>query len=281
MRKSRAAIGLLAGLAVVASGCSNPTSAGYQANLLDGNWRIAGVRSDSGQPFLSIAMGVTGGTVIGSGDVRVPCGGGGSIGASPVQFKGQLAPDGTFQMKNSPKDLIQVTIQGQAPAKGSSTWTGQYTMVNAAAEKSCMFDLTAGFTTIPYALMNGTYAGTLTGTLAGATDTLHLTTMVKQGVFTEVRPNSAFYAIPLAASVVVSGSSCLQAGHTTDGTTSPATGSINGDVFELNFAMNDGSILSLFGHFTDATEDHLQVETGSDSNGKCAWTGGAGVLNRE
>jgi hypothetical protein len=81
------------------------------------------------------------------------------------------------------------------------------------------------------------------------------------------------FNIPLYGTIAVTGSSCFTTGTTTQGATGPTTlpvqGQVGGDIFTLNYVMNDGSQLQLLGYFVDSSESGLYIQSAFVFGGKC------------
>lgn len=247
---------------------STPVATSYTA--LNGNWHIAG-EPGSGllplaqSPLLTLAIGVSGSTVYASATVGVTCSSGAEIGGpvgGGMSLTGPIASDGTFTLSNSgePADTIQITIQGQAPVEGATTWSGNYTVVNANPPTGCIFNDANSFVATLYPPLDGTYTGTVTG--AGLDSGWTVSVQMTQGAFTSatLSPNSStlVYFTPLNSTIQITGSSTLTTG-TSAANPIQGTSSISGDAFIVNYIMNDGSTLSLSGWFMDSSESTLQV----------------------
>ncbi len=251
------------------NGNSN-TAPSYTA--IEGNWHIAGESGSdlftlAQSPLLTLSIGVSGNAIYASSTVGVTCSSGAEIGGgSGMSLTGQIASDGTFMLSNSaePLDSIQVTIKGTAPADGATTWTGSYTVVNAATETSCLFNNSATFTATSYSPLDGTYAGTITGPNLGSGWTVSV--QMSQGALTSAplssNSSTLVYFTPLTSTITIGGSSTLTSGTTTANPLAWAS-AISGNSFIVNYIMNDGSTLALDGWFTDSSESTLQVEISS------------------
>jgi hypothetical protein len=261
--------------------CVEPPLKSYAA--IDGNWHIAGTEGTYGflpvqSPLLTFAIGVIGNNINASGDVGVNCLNGGAIGGS-MSLTGQIASDGTFLLSNSavPLDSIQITIKGTIPAEGATTWSGSYTVTNAASETSCSFNASSDFVADLYPSLSETYSGTLTGSGLGSGITV--TTQITQGAFTSaslVPSLPLMFFTPLSATITVSGSSNLTSGTTTSSQIPVASNRVTGDLFALTYLMNDGSKLNLSGWITDSAGTSLHVVATPFSG-----INGAGILTRQ
>jgi hypothetical protein len=247
---------------------------------INGNWHIAGGENSSQYPLLTLALGVDGNLIYGHGSVGVNCSSAGSSIGGSLSVTGQVASDGTFELTNaSSLGSIQVAIRGRVPADGSTTWAGSFTLTNAASQTLCTFDVQRDFVATAYPLLNGTYAGTITG--RGVGSGMSIVTQVAEGAFASLprlSPNPPLYFTPLSATIIVSGSPCF----TTGTTAATSLSEIAGDYFVLNYTMNDGSTLSIDGFFTDPSESILQVRPWFVNGGKCDGISGSGnTLTRQ
>jgi len=267
--------------ALLVTSCGGNSQNSYTS--LEGNWHLAGGEAPSQYPLLTLAIGVSGNMVYGSGDVGVNCSSGDAAIGSSFTVTGQIASDGTFTLTNVPTNsafplnTIQVVIRGKVPAKGATTWAGNFTITNAATETTCTFDVSSNFAAVLYPPVNGTYAGTLTG--RGFDSGITVATSITQGAFTPLPAPSSIppsYYNPLSATITVTGSSCF-----TSGTTNSSLSSISGEHFTLIYAMDDGSTLHLSGWFSDPSELTVQPAIASVINGKCNGAFGSGTLNRQ
>jgi hypothetical protein len=226
--------------------------------------------------LLTLAIGVNENTIYGYGDVAVNCSNsGGGVGSS-LSLSGPVASDGSFLLTNSafPADTIQVSIQGKAPAAGSTTWTGSYTITNAAAQPQCTFDYSSNFVATAYPPLDGTYAGTFGDQNSGSN--LTVSTQITQGALTLTNSSSSLargFNIPLNGTIAVTGSPCFTTGITTQEATGPTTipvqGWVGGNTFSLNYVMNDGAQLQLLGYFADSSESGLYIQLAIVFGGKC------------
>ncbi len=261
--------------------CVQPPLKSYAA--INGILHISGTEGTFGflpvqSPLLTFAIGVIGNNIYASGDAGVNCSNGGAIGGS-MSLTGQIATDGTFLLSNSavPLDSIQITINGTIPAEGATTWSGSYTVTNAASETSCSFNASSDFVADLYPSLNGTYSGTLTGSGLGSGITV--TTQITQGAFTSatLAPSMPLmFFTPLSATITVSGSPNLTSGTTNSSQIQAGSSRVTGDLFALTFLMNDGSKLNLSGAITDSAGTSLQVVSTPFSG-----INGSGTLTRQ
>ena len=281
MRACKLFLGPLLLLSFGLTSCVQPSLKSYAA--IDGNWHIAGTEGTFGvlpaqSPLLTFAIGMIGNNIYASGDAGVNCSNGGAIGGS-MSLAGQIASDGTFLLSNSavPLDSIQIAIKGTIPAEGATTWSGSYTVTNAASETSCSFNVSSDFVADLYPSLSGTYSGTLTGSGLGSGITV--TTQITQGAFTSavVSPTvSPTFFTPLSATITVSGPPSLSSGTTTSSQIPVESNRVTGDLFALTYLMNDGSKLDLSGSITDSAGTSLKVIATPFSG-----INGSGILTRQ
>jgi hypothetical protein len=256
--------------------CVQNATKSYTA--IDGNWHIAGAQDLMPRPLLTLAIGANGNAIYAYGDVGVNCANnGGGVGGS-LSLTGQVASDGSFLMSNSafPLNTIQVSVKGKVPAEGSTTWTGSYTITNAANQTQCSFNDSSSFVATAYPPLDGTYTGTIAG--SNSAPNLTISTQISQGAATFTQTSSPSmqqgFRIPLSGSIAVTGSPCFTSGTTTTGATGapslPVEGSIGGETFSLNYIMNDGSQLQLQGYLADSSETTLEVQIAMVFGGKCS-----------
>ena len=168
-------------------------------------------------------------------------------------------------------------MKGTVPAEGAITWSGSYTVTNAAAETSCSFAASSDFVADLYPSLSGAYSGKLTGSGLGTGITV--TTQITQGAFTSGTLAPALplmFLTPLSATITVSGSPNLTSGTTNSSQISIAENRVTGDLFALTYVMNDGSKLNLSGRITGSAGTSLQVMATPFSG-----INGSGILTRQ
>jgi hypothetical protein len=216
----------------------------------DGNWLITGNRQTNQYPVLSAALLINGNQISATGDLAYQCP---SItilsSAGFVQLTGQIASDGTFQLTTLqppvPLSTAMITIQGKVPAKGSSSWTGSYSI-----DIGCTANQSGTFTATPIPPVNGTYSGSFTGT-----PLLAASLQITQGSpYTASSLGTQFAVNPLAATITIQGSPCFKQGTTAG---SLYDSQIMGEFISLNFIMDDGSQLSVSGTLNNTSETSI------------------------
>jgi hypothetical protein len=253
-------------------------SASPNTAALNGNWYITGNQQLKQYPFLSIALVVSGNQINAQGDMMVTCA---NLPANPqggwFTLTGQINSDGTFHLGNffPGGAMPQLTIDGSAPASGTSTWSGTYSFTSPTAPINCIVNQAASFTATPLAPINATYAGTLTG----AAGNLTVNATIAQGAgITVLGPGTPYSYLPLSGTITVSGSPCF-----THGTSSASNNGsqIEGDLAGLGFIMNDGSLLWINGLFTSPSESALYPTFVGVTGGNCNQSSYQGTLTRQ
>jgi hypothetical protein len=123
---------------------------------------------------------------------------------------------------------------------------------------------------VEYPTINGTYAGTLSGSSSGPGAAFTLSTKLTEAAFTlkDFVPGITYYYAPLSATMTAQGSSCFTSGGTTSALLLGPVGQVVGDNIALAYTTDTGSTLSVTGHFSDASEKTLML-FGSVFSGKC------------
>lgn len=247
---------------------------------LEGNWHLSGAHGptfigSAQSPFLSLVLGVNGGSVYGTGQAFVPCSNQSnfSLGSSfPVS--GIVAADGTLALSSGlpTSSAFLVTIAGKAPADGTTTWDGSFTLANSATETTCVFNLSGEFTAVQYAPFTGTYSGKTT--VQGADVTV--VARVQQGASPSASPNLptllGSYHFPVTSTISMTGWPCYTSGVTS----SDQSSGIQGDVARLNYVMNDGSTMGFTAWYMDDGGSTVQAAFLPGLNSTCS--GGLGPL---
>lgn len=258
-------------------GCGTPP-ASLSTTSLNGNWYITGNRQLNQYPILSLALVVSGNQIYAEGDMLVTCS---NLPAIPqggwFTLTGQINSDGTFHLGNifPGGAMPQLTIDGSAPAIGSNTWSGTYSLTSPIAPINCTVNQAASFTATPFAPIHATYAGTL----SGSSGNLTVNATIAQGAGVTVPgPGTPYSYVPLSGTITVSGSPCF-----THGTSpSPSNGSqIEGDLSDIGFIMDDGSQLWLEGFLTSPDEAGLNPAIASITGGNCNQNNYQGRLTRQ
>jgi hypothetical protein len=292
---------MLAGLAACAQTGTDATPnslSTISASTLNGNWYIVGNRMKKQFPLLSIYLHVDGTQIIGNGDVQAVCpdnprNGGGSIGGG---FHGEIAPDGSFTLRNSPQSTLHVEMSGQAPAEGATSWRGEYTLTGEFSRGCPGYRQTSSFTAIPLTPLNGTFSGSLTmryfqsppPNYAGPkSNAANLSIAIKQGDDTSRRLKGGIqFYLPLTGTVEVKGSSCFSHGfadpltYSTHGSLPSRFSILRGDASDLWFAMDDESQLHVIAVFAEPGESALSIIDARVIGGNCDHQSFLGTLER-
>ena len=255
-------------LTVALTGCGGSSTPAAPPTSLDGNWSLAGARTPATYPLLAATLNIQGSQITGQGNLQVQCTPAVTVGlpsfpdeiGGSLPLSGQIAADGTFSMTSPTIGLAPntytVSLTGNSPTKSSpNAWTGSYTIYASigpiTSATPCMYSHSASFTAAPIAALAGTYIGPATnglfGTGIGASAAFTLQVTQGPATFVSSIPTSV-YALPLSATIAVTGSSCFASG-TTVGALSPSQ--ISGDTFAIDLVMNDGSQLHLSGFLND------------------------------
>jgi hypothetical protein len=252
MQRGPALLAFVSVLCLSASSCGTLTSPAPNPSALEGNWHLTGQSSNlsvlSFNPFIALAFGLSGNTLYYSGETLVPCTDGGETFAETISGTATVAADGTFTLSSasSTHGSILYSIQGTAPAEGSTSWQGTFNLTNAPAT-DCDFNINGPFTATPYPPFAGTYSGAANGS--------SLQLKVAQGVPAVLAgpEQNLPFTLPLTGSIAVTGSSCF-----TSGAISNANSGVTGDAFSVLAVMNDGSTVLISGWFTDQSEKALE-----------------------
>jgi len=242
---------------------------------IDGNWLISGdLPSISPAPLpqngvlnFSASLSVSNGQVTGLGSFNYPCIG--LIGQYGFVISGSVDTAGTFTAQASIiQPGVSLTFSGTPPSQASSAWTGTYTYIN----PGCPPTLTGKFTSTPLGSLTGTYKGSASlspefgGTGTPVTITMQLT---QGGDITLPSGETEYLAYALFGTVTITGTSCFQSGTLTNALGYPPE--VAGNFMTLPFAMDDGSVFTLDGSFTDIAANTISIPSGTVSqSGACA-----------
>jgi hypothetical protein len=255
---------------------------------VNGNWNIAGNRKKEQYPLLSMHLQINGTQIIAHGDYQAVCpnsprdGSGGRGGG----LHGEIAPDGSFTLRNSPQATIQVEISGHVPAEGATTWSGEYTLAGDISKKCPGYRQTNSFTATQLAPLNGTFSGTLVMRYYDPPPPAYTGPQSYQAKFSITVTQSAVVAhrlntgdlhfyLPLTGTIHVKGSPCFSHGVADPLTYGPHGSGpspyslLQGDSVILRFAMNDESQLNVQAVFTDPGESGLSVIDARVAGGTC------------
>ncbi len=257
-------------LGLVACGAGSPaspaaaSSAQTPPTTLTGNWFLAGSRVPAVYPTVATTLFVTGNTITGQTSFSVQCtsaGVSGTTNTSGFPLTGTISNDGTFQASTGTisggSSTFSLSLTGNSPLPASpAVWTGTYSVAvtPGSTGSQCGVAQTANFAATPIAPVTGTYIGVpaLTGFGPGpfgaaATVTLQVT----QGPSTLVtRGSASSYQFPLTGSLTIANSPCALTASTAG---APSPSHINGDEFEILFALSGSTGGVLSGTLNDPT----------------------------
>ena len=274
---------LAAAFGMVSCGGNQAPVVSVTPAALQGNWYLFAPVGFVNFPPSSMTIETVGNQVYGQGTFSFACSGSSSfqsIGISPVTVRGQIAADGSFELKDDAKDPIQLVIDGHVPTSVTPTWAGSYTASDGTVT-GCTIDAKGSFTATAYPALDGTYAGTLAGVaVPGGTamPSITISTKITQEQPVTYSAGLLEYWTPLAATIQVQGSSCFTTGGTPTVTPPIPPGRLEGAEVLLSYKMNDGSTLSLSGWFLDESGKTLRVRSARVFNGDCAGSFGQGDL---
>jgi hypothetical protein len=273
-------------MGVFLSGCGGVPAAPVAPKVspLAGNWLIVGPMPTNEIQLppvtsafrLAMTFDVIGNNVVAGGFGSNSCdnvGSGfefGSVGA----VTGTVASDGSFTLATPTMSSLEtISIQGTVPQASGGSWSGSYALSLGGHAPACDMNLSGTFTATSFPLVSGTYVGT-GSTLAGlnggptATPITFQVTLKQGGTLTNPGNGAAstyFSNLALTGSIKVQGSPCFSSGVTS---ALPAS-SVQGNMVDAQFRMDDGSTLSLLGPLTDMTEDHIATNVVLVSGGNC------------
>lgn len=280
---------LFANLFLVSCGGSLANSPGDAANpnsAIEGNWHLSGQGSSwtkaGPDPYIGAVLMMSEGTLYGRFNVAVRCSEGFGSFSAGVYAKGDVAPGGSFVLSSGSSvglvTPVQLTVSGTMPPKGNSGWEGSYQIALSSPLSSCTYSGSGSFTATRYVPFEGTYTGTVQQSSMGTAVSITLQVSQLSPTLTFAGPTQfPEIAIPLNATVTVSGSTCFTSGTNT----ALSGGGLYGDVFSTAVLMDDGSTMALNGWFADQTEAALQPVVILVKGGKCADAFVTATLNRK
>jgi hypothetical protein len=269
---------------------TSPPQSFVPSSTLNGNWQIAGNRMKKQFPLISMYLHVDGTQIVGSGDVQAVCpndprNGGGGIGGG---FQGQIAPDGSFTLRNGPRSTLRVELSGQVPAEGEATWNGKYTLAGAISSKCSSYRQTDSFTATPVTVLNGTFFGSLKPAQQ-ENSPLNFSMTIAQGgtAFQKLSTGQVRFYLALTGKVQVKGSTCFSHGssdplsYSTHGSLPSRYSTLGGDALDLWFEMDDESQLVVQAVFAEPGASGLAVTNARVVGGKCDHQSFTGALGRK
>ena len=247
-----------------------------------GNWLVIGPLPQLGnpapatllQPGVAMSLDVFSGEIVGNVALQIPCMDTsgtllGAIGGATRLQPATPNANGTFVLQDvllGGSTVHQVVVKGTLPLSAGDTWRGMYTLDN--PNTGCV-PVTGSFTAVPVSQLTGTFSGT--GALSGASTPVTITTALMQGGPGSLNvPNAPVTSENLVFGMVaVQGSACFSSG-----TTMQETGALYGDFFQVQFSMNDGSLMSISGTLGDTAAGKLMVTNVFIHGGACNNAGG-------
>jgi hypothetical protein len=263
---------------------------------LNGNWRITGKQERNQYPLLSATLTVVGNRIIGAGWYDVIC----TTKMSErfdgnINFIGQIDSDGSFSLSSDTSgNDFPVLIKGTAPKAGSKTWNGSYTFnippykpMGANPYGNCRSPQAGSFVATAIPPLNGTYVGAIDSKELdpGVIASIQISQQDRNTQPIPFGINRCVYY--LNSSISVRGTTLFTHG-TPRKTSFPPPGfpeaKIYGDHFSLNFEMDGGLPLMIWGRISDSSADTLvdvHYRVGCSDKGKCFPASGTGTLTKQ
>ncbi len=240
---------------------------------LAGNWLIAGILPYANNYVIAVTLDEFGKQISGGPSVSFYCQGGSPGGVNTEISAGTIGPNGAFTLSSPtttngtpPTTYEGMTIQAANSTDSPAFWQGTVSL--AQAIPNCNLPLTETFTATRIATFTGTYAGTVTMSANSSSTSIRPTIQIsaQQG---GIAPGTTQYSeTVLNGSIVVQGSPCVSSGTMT--ASSPSY--YDGDIAQINFAMNDGSTWSLLGSIQDLGATTVSLYSTTISGGSCTFT---------
>jgi len=240
---------------------------------IDGNWLISGdLPSISSTPppqngvlNFSASLSVSNDQVTGLGSFDYSCIG--LAGEYGFVISGSVDSAGTFTAQASiSQPGVSLSFSGTPPSQANSAWTGTYTYINPGCPQQT---LTGKFTSTPLGSLTGTYTGSasLSPEFGGAGTPVTITMQLTQGGDITLPSGATEYsAYALFGTMTITGTTCFHSGTLTNSLGYPPE--VAGNFMTLPFAMDDGSVFTLGGGFTD-----IAANTISDQNARVSQSG--------
>jgi len=246
-----------------------PGAPGPPANL-DGNWLITGDLPSSSLPKsgglnFAASLSTSNGQVTGAGALTIPCGD--LVGIYGFAISGSVSSSGTFTAQASiGASGLSLTFSGTPPSQNDDAWSGTYTFV----DSGCPQTLSGKFTSTPLGNLTGTYTGSASlwpgyGSGTPVTITLQLT---QGGNITLPGGATEYSAYALSGTMTITGTTCFHSGTLTN---PEGQVEVAGNYVTLPFTMDDGSVFTVGGSFTDLAANTISIADGRVSqSGACA-----------
>jgi hypothetical protein len=270
---------------LIGCGGGSPKSVAPPVSSLAGNWLLVGPMPTNVLQLspvsgfrLAMTFDVTGNSLKATGVSNQPCNNQDpsspilGVGLSSTDItEGAIAADGSFTLQtpaNFRENLL--SIQGEVPEAGGG-WTGTYTAsFTGPVEPPCGGNYSGTVTATSFPLVSGVYVGAGSSPSVPGAPGKPVTFQVRLQQGGIVTNSSTGISTPsssvLTGSIQVSGSSCFSSG--TVGPTPP--GSVEGNLINADFAMDDGSTLHFQGTLTDSTEESMTPGFVVVTGGNCA-----------
>ena len=184
---------------------------------------------------------------------------------------GTIGSNGSFTLTNTQGSTLATTnpivlsLQGQTPTAAGGAWNASYTYTALAGNCATVNASAPSIVASSMPLLSGTFAETGNFQQSGVLTPVTIKMELQQG---GTVAGTLPYEDDVTGTIAVTGSSCLTSG------TIPSTGGgiIEGSDVQLQFTMNDGSVLLFLGEVsaTDTSQftgSLLTVTTGSCNNG--------------
>jgi len=285
------------GISLLLSGCGGGSAPKPTVNPLAGNWLIAGplptygfTAPGTGAFSLAMSFDVTDNNITASGYASGFC----ASNSTPPIYNdafsfdslttGVIAADGSFTLQ-TPQNIpsYSLSMQGRVPEINTGQFAGTYAATfNSPIGPPCAGNSSGMFTATSLPLVSGVYSGTgnfqtLTNGVSTATPiTMQINLQQGATVLDHITGLSKPSNIAIGGNIRVQGFPCFTSGtaNTTQfGASEEPLSFIAGNIMRVNFMMDDGSTLGLFGALTDSTESHMSALFSVLPSEKC---GGAG-----
>ena len=186
---------------------------------------------------------------------------------------GVIAADGSFSLQ-TPQNITSysLSIQGSVPKMNAEQFQGTYAASfnspTGAPGTPCVGNSAGMFTATSFPIVSGVYSGM--GKFQSVTNGVPTVTPVtieatlQQGatVLDSATGISTASNVAIGGTIRVQGVSCFTSGVVDTTVLHPGMepfSSIQGNVMRMNFKMDDGSTLGMFGVLTDSTEGHISA----------------------
>jgi hypothetical protein len=276
------------GLLLLGCGGGSPKQVAPAVSPLAGNWLITGPMptpgfTPPGTGVFSLAMSfdVSGNDITALGYGSGFC----ESNASPPIYNesfafeslttGVIATDGSFTLQTPQTTSdYSLSIQGRVPETNADQLPGTYAATfNSPIGPTCVGNSAGMFAATSFPIVSGVYTGTgkfqllTNGVLTVTPVTIEVTLQQGAAVLDPTTGLSKTSNIAIGGSIRVQGSPCFTSGTANTALFSPIRkplSSIDGNIMQLNFTMDDGSMLTMAGALTDSTESHISASFNVD-----------------